>query len=108
MTHPSLPTGEFRSRQNEVHRPKFVLRPLDQTCGWQEDLLPRFLLQFIGSSRAECRASGSPREPEFQMYDRFPIRDNDVATTTRVSDSFDAVFGSDSHDLPSRPEQEFL
>ena len=76
MTHPSLPTGEFRSRQNEVHRPKFVLRPLDQTCGWQEDLLPRFLLQFIGSSRL---SAGRPAHLES------PNLDNDVATTTRVS-----------------------
>jgi amidohydrolase len=58
--------------------------------------------------KAECRASGSPREPEFELYDHFPITDNDAATTTRVRDSFDAVFGSDSHDLPLQtPSEDF-
>ena len=30
---------------------------------------------------AECQASGSPAEPEFELYDRFPPTINDDATT---------------------------
>ena len=34
---------------------------------------------------AECQASGSPRDPEFELFDRFPLTDNDPATTERVA-----------------------
>ena len=28
--------------------------------------------------RGECEAAGSPREPEFEYYDQFPLTDNDA------------------------------
>jgi amidohydrolase len=43
--------------------------------------------------RAECEASGCPREPEFELFDRFPLTDNDTATTDRVAAAFTAFFG---------------
>ena len=42
---------------------------------------------------AECQASGSPREPEFELFDRFPVTDNDPAATERVTAAFAAFFG---------------
>jgi hippurate hydrolase len=42
---------------------------------------------------AECRASGSPAEPEFELFDRFPLTDNDAATTERVAAAFAGFFG---------------
>ena len=42
---------------------------------------------------AECQASGSPREPEFELYDRFPLTDNDPETTARVAAAFSGFFG---------------
>src|SRR3954469_15665578 len=42
---------------------------------------------------AECQASGSPREPEFELFDRFPLTDNDSATTGRVESAFTDFFG---------------
>jgi amidohydrolase len=42
---------------------------------------------------AECQASGCPREPEFELFDRFPLTDNDAATTDRVAAAFEDVFG---------------
>ena len=42
---------------------------------------------------AECEASGSPREPEFELFDRFPLTDNDAATTERVTSAFEDFFG---------------
>jgi hippurate hydrolase len=43
--------------------------------------------------RAECQASGCPKDPEFELFDRFPLTDNDPGTTRRVAAAFDAVFG---------------
>ncbi len=43
--------------------------------------------------RAECAASNSPKDPEFESIERAPLTDNDPAVTERVTDSFTAVFG---------------
>ncbi|MBB1510327.1 amidohydrolase [Tessaracoccus sp. MC1756] len=45
--------------------------------------------------RAECSASGSPREPEFHAYDQYPLTDNDADVTTRVHAAFVEHFGAD-------------
>jgi metal-dependent amidase/aminoacylase/carboxypeptidase family protein len=42
--------------------------------------------------RAECVASDSPKEPEFELFDRFPLTDNDDAATGRVTSAFAAFF----------------
>jgi len=42
---------------------------------------------------AECQASGSPKDPEFELFDRFPVTDNDAATTERVAEAFAEFFG---------------
>lgn len=49
---------------------------------------------------AECQASGSPREPEFELFDRFPLTDNDVDTTKRLAEAFSSFFGDRSIALP--------
>jgi hippurate hydrolase len=43
--------------------------------------------------RAECEASGCPKEPDFELFDRFPLTDNDGATTERVAAAFAGFFG---------------
>jgi hippurate hydrolase len=43
--------------------------------------------------RAECAASDCPREPDFELFDRFPLTDNDEAVTGRVESAFTAFFG---------------
>jgi hippurate hydrolase len=43
--------------------------------------------------QAECQASGSPKEPEFELFDQFPLTDNDAATTERVAEAFTGFFG---------------
>ncbi|MCR8670949.1 amidohydrolase [Agrococcus sp. HG114] len=45
--------------------------------------------------RAECQASGCPREPELEYYDQFPLTANDAAVDRRVTDAFTAHFGAD-------------
>jgi amidohydrolase len=48
---------------------------------------------------AECHASGSPEEPDFELFDRFPPTENDPATTGRVRAAFDQFFGDRAQDL---------
>jgi amidohydrolase len=43
--------------------------------------------------RAECAASDCPEDPEFELFDRFPLTDNDAATTERVAGVFADFFG---------------
>lgn len=43
--------------------------------------------------RAECAASNCPQEPEFELFDRFPLTDNDEAATERVAAAFAGFFG---------------
>ncbi|MGE2833881.1 amidohydrolase [Mycobacterium sp. SMC-4] len=50
--------------------------------------------------KAECLASGSPRDPEFELFDRFPLTDNDIDTTNRVHDAFTKAFGDQCVELP--------
>jgi metal-dependent amidase/aminoacylase/carboxypeptidase family protein len=42
--------------------------------------------------RAECQASGSPRDPDFETFDSFPLTDNDADTTGRVAAAFGEQF----------------
>lgn len=49
---------------------------------------------------AECMASGCPREPEFEMFGRFPLTDNDPGATARVREAFTAFFGDRCMDMP--------
>lgn len=46
--------------------------------------------------KGECFAAGSPRDPDFEYYDQFPLTSNDAAVTERVRAAFCAHFGSDS------------
>ena len=39
----------------------------------------------------ECSASGSPREPEFELYDHYPLTSNDPEVTARVTAAFQAI-----------------
>ncbi|MHC1562536.1 amidohydrolase [Actinomycetospora sp. C-140] len=49
---------------------------------------------------AECAASNSPREPEFELYDRFPLTTNDAAVTARVAAAFRDAFGDRAQPAP--------
>jgi amidohydrolase len=55
---------------------------------------------------AECQASRSPKEPEFELFDRFPPTQNDPVTTARVRAAFDAQFHDRSKDLPLQTASE--
>ncbi|GLY66629.1 amidohydrolase [Amycolatopsis taiwanensis] len=55
---------------------------------------------------AECQASGSPREPEFEMYDRFPPTINDEQVTARVAAAFGEFFNDRHVSLPLQTASE--
>lgn len=42
--------------------------------------------------RGECQAAGSPKEPEFEFYDQFPLTSNDAAANARITEAFEAHF----------------
>jgi amidohydrolase len=56
--------------------------------------------------RAECVASRSPREPEFELFDRYPLTDNDAAVTARVAQAFAGHFGDRAVPLPQQSASE--
>ncbi len=43
--------------------------------------------------RAECQAAGSPKDPDFETLDSYPLTDNDAGATRRVAAAFSAHFG---------------
>lgn len=45
--------------------------------------------------RAECEAAGSPKEPELEMYDVYPLTDNDAAVTEKVTAAMVEQLGAD-------------
>ncbi|WP_323101360.1 amidohydrolase [Intrasporangium sp. YIM S08009] len=55
---------------------------------------------------AECQASDSPAEPEFELFDRFPPTVNDDATTERVRAAFARQFGDLATELPLQSASE--
>ena len=56
--------------------------------------------------RAECDASGSPRPPDFEPFDRYPLTDNDPAVTSRVASAFQDLFGDRAGELPQQSASE--
>jgi hippurate hydrolase len=55
---------------------------------------------------AECEASGSPKPPEFELFDQFPATDNDEAVTSKVSAAFADHFGDAARELPLQTASE--
>jgi hippurate hydrolase len=55
---------------------------------------------------AECEASGCPRPPRFELFDRFPLTSNDPAVTTKVAAQFAAYFGDRAGELAQQTASE--
>jgi amidohydrolase len=56
--------------------------------------------------RAECQASGSPEDPDFETFDSFPLTDNDPDTTNRVAAAFHEHFRDRAADLGQQTASE--
>ncbi|MCQ9162734.1 amidohydrolase [Arthrobacter sp. STN4] len=59
--------------------------------------------------RGECAASGSPKEPEFEYYDQYPLTTNDAGANAKVTDAFNASFkeGTVYHTAPATASEDF-
>jgi hippurate hydrolase len=57
-------------------------------------------------TRAECEASGTPKEPEFELFDHFPLTTNDPDVTARVAAAFKEQFGDEAEELPRQTASE--
>jgi hippurate hydrolase len=55
---------------------------------------------------AECQASGCPKDPDFELFDRFPITDNDATTTERVAGAFAEFFGNQAQPMGQQTASE--
>lgn len=56
--------------------------------------------------RGECQAAGSPRDPDFETLDSYPLTDNDPAPTNRVAAAFSAHFGDRAGEWPQQTASE--
>lgn len=56
--------------------------------------------------KAECDASGSPKDPEFEYFDRFPLTSNDDDTTAKVAAAFTTQFGDHAIQLDQQTASE--
>jgi hippurate hydrolase len=56
--------------------------------------------------RAECAASDCPQDPEFELFDRFPLTDNDAAMTERVEEAFAEFFGDSAQPVGQQSASE--
>jgi amidohydrolase len=55
---------------------------------------------------AECHASDCPREPDIEMFDRFPLTDNDADATARVATAFGEHFGEHAETMEAQTASE--
>ncbi len=54
----------------------------------------------------ECQASGSPKAATYELFDQFPLTDNDADATARVAEAFGAFFGERALVLPAQSASE--
>ena len=54
----------------------------------------------------ECLAAGSPKDPEFELYDHYPLTENDPAATERVSSAFREYFGDQAFTIDRQSASE--
>ena len=55
---------------------------------------------------AECEASDAPSAPEFELFDRFPLTENQPEVTSRVVEAFAQHFGERAGELPRQTASE--
>jgi len=56
--------------------------------------------------KGECATSGSPQDPEFEIYDEYPLTDNNPAVTARVAAAFKDYFGDRAFTAPRQSASE--
>ncbi len=56
--------------------------------------------------KGECIASGSPKDPTFEVYDQYPLTSNDPEVTARVAAAFKDYFGDRAFTAPRQSASE--
>ncbi len=56
--------------------------------------------------KGECLASGSPKDPEFELYDAYPLTTNDPDVTAKVAAAFEEYFGDKAFTAPQQSASE--
>lgn len=56
--------------------------------------------------RGECAASGSPKDPEFEIYDEYPLTSNNPEVTAKVAAAFQDYFGDRAFTAPRQSASE--
>jgi hippurate hydrolase len=73
---------------------------------YQDETRERVLAAIRRIVTAECEASRSPQPPTFELYDHFPLTDNDPQVTAKVAAAFRDQFGDAARDLPLQTASE--
>lgn len=73
---------------------------------YDDGVMARVLKAIERIVRAECEASGSPKQPDIELFDEFPLTVNDQETTERVQRAFTAAFGDDLQEQPAASASE--
>ena len=55
---------------------------------------------------AECQASGCPEPADYELFDRFPLTNNDAGTTAKVAAAFASYFSERARPLPMQTASE--
>jgi hippurate hydrolase len=56
--------------------------------------------------KGECAASGSPNDPEFELYDEYPLTSNNPEVTAKVAAAFKEHFGDQAITTPRQSASE--
>jgi amidohydrolase len=56
--------------------------------------------------KGECAASGSPKDPEFELYDEYPLTCNNSEVTAKVAAAFKDHFGDQTFTAPRQSASE--
>ncbi|HST03420.1 MAG TPA: amidohydrolase [Chloroflexia bacterium] len=56
--------------------------------------------------KGECAASGSPYDPEFELYDEYPLTSNNPEVTAKVAAAFKDYFGDRAFTVPRQSASE--
>lgn len=76
---------------------------------YDEQILDRLVEGVQRIVRAECVAARSPEEPEFELFYRFPVTDNDEQVAERVREAFEDQFGAERVEqmVPATASEDF-
>jgi hippurate hydrolase len=57
-------------------------------------------------ANGECMASGSPKSPDFELYDEYPLTSNNPEVTAKVASAFKDYFGDQAFTAPRQSASE--